>query len=111
MSTVVNLRDERQGRDRRALDAEVRDDGSLVIRGQDLGPGASSMSGDDEEYEWAYTFAAQDVPKLVAALGGTPDQPTIELLQQRYTGASSYELEHIVRTTEDTIPREFWNWG
>jgi hypothetical protein len=69
------------------------------------------MSGDDEEYESAYTFAAQDVPKLVAALGGTPYQPTIELLQQRYTGASSLELEHIVRTTEDTIPREFWNWG
>jgi hypothetical protein len=110
MSTVVNLRDERQGRDRRALDAEIRDDGALVIRGQDLGPGTSSMS-DGGEYEWADTFAAHDVPKLVAALGGTSDQPIVELLQQRYTGAGSYELERIVRMTAATIPREFWNWG
>lgn len=110
MSGAVTLRAERHGQDSRYLTAEIQEDGSLVIRGQDLGPGASFMSGDDEEYEWAYTFAPEVIPSLVAALGGTPGQPVLELLEQRYTGAGSYELEHIIRSTEDTIPRNFWNW-
>lgn len=62
-------------RDGLHVDAVARDDGDIVIEGQDLsGPG---------EYEYFLTVHRDQVSKLVAALGGSPGQDALELLQEQ----------------------------
>ena len=99
----VTLRAERSGSDVRNLRAYLLDDGSLRIEGQDLGPGTAMVS-DDGEYEWYRTVRAGDVPQLVRLLGGEPSSDVLDLLQERYTGTESYELERVLRESE--IPVE-----
>jgi hypothetical protein len=65
---------------------------------------------DDEEYEWAYTFAASAIPALVTALGGDAGEDVLELLERRYCGQASYKLERILRDTTESIPRTFWSY-
>jgi len=90
-------------RDRLYIDAELRADGSLAILGQDLNPG-NPFGG---EYEYALTVRAADVPRVVAALGGGPDDDVLALL--------SGQGEQIVRTGEKRWLREigveadFWS--
>ncbi len=79
------------------MSADLFHDGTLRISGQDLGPVARSMSGDDEEYEWFYTVAAQDVPALVIALGGQPGEHPIDVLEQRWSGDAAYGLGEALR--------------
>lgn len=55
----------------------LRADGALLIEGQDLG-GA-------EEYEYALTVEAVDVPRVVEALGGAPGADVLALLEPRGT--------------------------
>lgn len=83
-------------------------DGTLVLVGHDLGPVARPVS-DDEEYEYTKTIAAADVPRLVALLGGAASDDVLLLLDQLWSGDSSYELERILR--ESDIPVELWTWG
>lgn len=71
------------------VDAEQRPDGTLVISGQDLNPGNPFGGG---EYEYALTIRAADVPRVVAALGGGPEDDVLVLLLAH--------AEQIVRTGE-----------
>lgn len=64
------------------LDATLEHDGRVVFAGQNLGPAAS---GDGEDEYW-YTVAPEDVPSLVAALGGEPGDDPIDLLAERWSG-------------------------
>lgn len=98
----VQLRQERDGADHRHLWAYVDDEGNLHIDGQDLGPGTAPVS-DDGEYEWFKTIKAKDVPKVVALLGGDAGDDVLELLEARYTGAGSYELEKRLRDSDIEI--------
>ena len=74
--------------------------GDLVTAGQDL-------SG--SEYEYWLTVRAADVPRVTAALGGTPGSDVLALVQAN--------AETIVRTGEKSwldahgIPTEFWSWS
>ena len=55
--SYVVLRDERDGRDVRHLEAHLDDEGNLVFEGHDLGPGTAPVH-DDGDYEWFETIAA-----------------------------------------------------
>lgn len=110
MARTVRLREEHNGSDWRTLRACLRENGTLVIQGQDLGPATAPISSDGE-YEWTYTFDPDSIPALCAALGGTEDDDILDLLERRFTGAGSYDLEQIMRDTRTAIPRGFWSWG
>jgi hypothetical protein len=104
----ITLRDEREGADSRHLWAYVDEDGNLRIEGQDLGPGTEMVSSDGE-YEWGKTVAAEDVPRVVELLGGGPEQDILDLLEERYRGRESYELEKRLR--ESDIEVNLWVWS
>lgn len=67
-------------RDGLTVAASVTDDGSLVIKGQDLRAEGFFGSG-NSEYEYALTVAVEDVQRIVAALGGRPGDDVLELLR------------------------------
>jgi hypothetical protein len=92
----------------RYLGAFVDETGALRINGQDLGPGTEMVSSDGE-YEWFETIAAGDVPLVVALLDGEPGTDVLDLLEQHWTGAQSYELERRLR--ESGIPRNISTWS
>lgn len=96
------LRDDSDGPDRRFLHAEVVDN-QLHIVGQDLGP-KTAMVSDDGEYEWARVVRRADIPALIAALGGHPNEEILDVLTRVATGAGSYELERLLR--EGVVPCE-----
>lgn len=103
----VELRAERSGPDKRNLWAWVDGSGDLHIDGQDLGPATAFVS-DDGEYEWERTIAAVDVPRLIDLLGGEREVDILDLLEQRYTGDRSYELEKLLR--ESDVPSRLTTW-
>jgi len=103
----VQLRRERDGPDSRYLWAYLDEQGNLHIDGQDLGPSTAPVS-DDGEYEWFKTIRAEDVPKVAMLLGGGTGDEVLDLLEARYTGEGSYELEKRLR--ESDIKVELGRW-
>lgn len=104
MGRVVHLRSSRDGADVRSLTAELRG-ADLMISGQDLGPTVHRLMG-SVEYEWATTVAAEHLPALVAALGGTPGEDVLDAVA-RFSGESAAEVEARIR--EHAVPHEFWS--
>jgi hypothetical protein len=100
----VQLRAERDGADARFLWAYLDDEGGLHIDGQDLGPG-TAISSDDGEYEWFQVIEPEHVPRLVELLGASAGTPVLDLLEQRYTGRASYDLEAVLRDSGIPIAR------
>ena len=92
----VILRNERRGADTRHLWAYLDDEGNLHIDGQDLGPATAPVS-DDGEYEWFRTISRDDVPKLMGLLGESGDADLLDVLQRKWSGAHSYDLEKVLR--------------
>lgn len=86
------------------IDAVREPDGTLRFLGQDLNP--QNVFG-GAEYEYALTIRAEDVPRIVAALGGAPGTDVLDLL--------TTHAEPIVRTGESAFLRrlgieyEFWS--
>ncbi len=80
-------------RNRIYVNAVLRADGRLVIEGQDL---LTNFYG--AEYEYDVTVEAADVPRVIAALGGAPDDDVLALLQTN--------AEMIVRHGERSWLRE-----
>ena len=80
----------------RYLSATLNRDG-LEIFGADRGPGVARFWGEDE-YEWQYWIAAEDIPALVAALGGAPGDDVLALLQRQYR-------DHPVRASSTSSAR------
>ncbi len=62
-------------RNRLSVDAVLTESGDLVFEGQDLNGWLGS-----EEYEYWVTAPAALVPRVVAALGGSPGDDVLELL-------------------------------
>jgi hypothetical protein len=104
----VVLPNERTDEGGRHLSAYLNVAGDLVIDGWDTGSGTEPVT-DRGMYEWARTFPADAIPALRDALAGGENQDILDLLKRGYTGPGSYELERIMRETEDTIPRTFWS--
>ena len=103
----MTLHDESLGGDRRSLCAYL-EQGNLHLEGQDLGPGTALVSGEGE-CEWRRTIGAEHMSPLLALLGGAPGNDLRELLEQRWSGPNSYELERLLR--ECDIPMEFHSYG
>src|SRR3954451_20511782 len=77
----------------------------LRFHAQDLDPPA--MFGD--EYEYGFSIAAPEIPKLVRALGGSAPSQVLELLQASAEslipdGVESWMKAHDIPVTE------FWSW-
>lgn len=101
------LRDEKTATDRRSLWVRVTDDGVLRIEGQDLGDSVEHHFGDGiREYEWSTEVNAEDLPRLVAALGGAAGANVLDVIRATCT-ADPALLERTIR--EADIPRRFWN--
>jgi len=101
---TVTLRKERDGEDSRHLWAYLDDAGGLHIDGQDLGP-ATAVVSPDGEYEWFQTIRAEHLPRLLALLGGRPGDDILTLLDQRWSGARSGDLERLLRESDIPIER------
>jgi hypothetical protein len=104
----VVLRDEHVGPDSRFLGASIDSNGDLMIEGHDLGPGTAPISSDGE-YEWTTTIAAGDIPRLLELLGAPGSTDILEVLQTRFSGRHSYELERTIR--DSGIKTGFWSWS
>ena len=90
------LRNERRGADTRHLCAYLDDEGNLHIDGQDLGPATAPVS-DDGEYEWFRTISHEDLPQLMRLLGAPGDADLLDVLQRKWSGARSYDLDKLLR--------------
>lgn len=58
---------EDRGATSRFVDAEIREDGELVVSGQDVGEAPLEWWG-DTDYEWWVTVASKDKPRVLHAL-------------------------------------------
>ncbi|HSV94268.1 MAG TPA: hypothetical protein VLH81_14390, partial [Desulfobacterales bacterium] len=75
------LRHSKDERGTRHLSAHRGADGSLHIDGHDLGSGVADAFGSgNTEYEWCWTVRPDDVPAVVAALGGDPGDDVLAVL-------------------------------
>src|SRR5215831_5777377 len=92
----VVLRDERDGPDSRYLEAYLDDQGSLRIDGQDLGP-ATTVVSPEGEYESGRVIRAEHLPELLRLLGGAAGDDILELLERRWSGPRSGDLERVLR--------------
>jgi hypothetical protein len=104
---TLEHRDDNQGLWRRTL--TLRDDGSLVLEGHDLGRGVSEVFGEGvDEYEFARTVAADQVDQLRRALGVRGDDELRATLEKRFARpGGSHAFEQFL--TEHGIRSEFWN--
>ncbi|HOX45985.1 MAG TPA: hypothetical protein PK668_20450 [Myxococcota bacterium] len=104
----VSLRDERDERGTRHLEASFTDGGDLLLAGQDLGRGVSDFFGEGgSEYEFAWSVKRTDLPRLLQALGGAPGADLLELLAARFTGPAAAGIQGFLE--EHRIPAEFWS--
>ncbi|MGC1184291.1 MAG: hypothetical protein WBA31_03955 [Candidatus Dormiibacterota bacterium] len=92
----MTLRNETRGVDTRHLCAYLDDEGNLHIDGHDLGP-ATAVVSDDGEYEWFRTISNEDLPQLRSLLGEHADTNLLDVLEQKWTGVRSYDLEKLLR--------------
>ena len=102
--TRAILRDERSEGDLRYMAATYSSEGSLVIEGQDLGNAVEAAFG-CREYEWTWTIARTDLPKLVAALDTRSD--LVAALEKRFEGPAAAGLSAFLQ--EHRIPYESWS--
>ena len=104
----IILRDERDDRGTRHLDAVLEHDGTLRITGHDQGPGVSAFWGDAiTSYDWVYVIAADRIPALLRVLGGHDGDDVLRLLaacHQRARGQISDLMTH------PDVAAEFRNW-
>lgn len=106
---VVELRQERSGRNTRALTVRTSRGGGIVIEGLDTGPAVESHFG-SSDYEWAIVIAAEDVDAYVSALGGQPgDDDPLDLLEARYPGDPRCVMKTFL--DEHGIPCRLWSWN
>ena len=102
--TRAILRDERSEGDLRYLGATYSSEGNLVIEGQDLGNTVEAAFG-YREYEWTWTIARADLPKLAAALDTSTD--LMAALENRFSGPAAAQLAAFLQ--EHNIPHTGWS--
>ncbi len=102
MSNTVILRH----RGGRILEVELREDGSLLIHGQDFGSDVEAIFGRDE-YEWYKTITVDDVPRLRRALGVPDEVELLDYLREHCTADFGHRFETVVR--ENELATNFWS--
>ncbi len=106
MITNVTLRDTRDEGGSRYLGARLKADGTLLIEGQDLGPGVENFFGPGlTEYEWAWIIRPPGVRKLKLALAC--DDDVLAALRDRFSGDAAAGLKPFL--DDNGIPYEPWS--
>lgn len=105
---TVRLRAERDGLDRRFLDAYLDAEGNLHIDGQDLGPGTAPVSSDGE-YEWFETIRATHLPRLRELLDAGHDEDLLDVLERSWSGPRAGDLEALLRDSDIPLERSVWS--
>lgn len=100
----VILRDEQTKGDSRYLSASYSINGDLKIEGQDLGRAVKGVFG-CSEYEWAWTIARPNLPKLAEALDAKSN--LLGALKGRFSGPAAANLATFLE--ENEIPYESWS--
>jgi len=102
------LRDDRDDRGTRHLDAALEDDGTLRITGHDQGLRVSEFFGAAiSSYEWVYIVAADRIPDLIRLLDGHDGDDVLALLaayHQRAGGQIGDIMNH------PDVTAQFSNW-
>ncbi len=77
----------------RYVGARLDAQGLLTIEGQDLGPGVEAFFGKgNTEYEYEVTVRAEDLPRLLEAIGAAPGTPVLDALAARFSGSEAHTL-------------------
>jgi hypothetical protein len=108
VSRIVTLRTECIGPDWRNLEAYLDEAGNLHIDGQDLGPATAPVSGDGE-YEWFQIISVTELPRLLELIDVAPGQDVLNLLERKWTGPNSHELEKRLRESDIPIVCHVWS--
>lgn len=104
----VVLRDERDDRGTRQLDAVLEHDGTLRISGHDKGPRVSDFWGAAiTSYDWVYVIAADRIPALIRVLGGHDGDDVLTLLAAYHKRAGG-QISDLM--THPDVAANFSNW-
>ena len=107
MKSVV-LRDTRDADGVRYLAVHRKEDGGIVIEGQDLGIGVERTFGKGlTEYEWSWSISPDAVPALVAALGGVEDEDPLQLLTDWFEVHG--KTDPGIHLRDAGVPVAFWS--
>lgn len=82
-------------------------DGGASIEGQDLGDLEEFFGIGVREYEWAHSVAKEEVPALVAALGGTDDVEVVQLVKAKFAGVRHSEFSTFCQ--DHGVEVTFWS--
>jgi hypothetical protein len=105
MVNYMTLRDARDEDGRRQLSASLKGDGTLLIEGQDLGPGVERFFGPGQtEYEWAWIIQPPGVRALQLALAS---DDVLAALRDRFSGDAAAGLQRFLE--DNGIPYEPWS--
>lgn len=104
---AVQVFHSRDARGIRSLWVTTLRDGRLKIEGQDLGASVAVFGDGLTEYEWDWTVAAADVPRLATLLGGTSGDDPIPLLRHWVTAADGRDPGQFLK--EQGLELEFWS--
>lgn len=106
---TIELRSEkREDGSRLSLWAYLDTEGRLHIEGQDLGPITKVVSSDGE-YEYFKTIAAEDIPRLIKLLGSEPGDNVLDVLEQKWTGERSFDLEELLEKIDIRVALSVWS--
>jgi hypothetical protein len=104
----VILRDERDDRGTRYLDAALEEDGTLRVTGKDQGLGVSDFWGEAITcYDWVYVIAPDRIPALLTVLGGHDGDDVLAFVAAYYQRADR-QLEDLLTCPD--VAAEFSNW-
>jgi hypothetical protein len=106
--TEVVLVDEKSGADSRRIWASLKDDGSLAISGQDIGPKVERFFGTDE-YEFVHTVPVAYLEPFFSMLGVEKFENPLDAIKE--FGGNNYErLADILELAKEIMPIQFWSW-
>lgn len=97
----VTLREERSESGYRFLGAEIKDNGDLVFKGQDIGSGVDDAFG-YREYEWCWTVKAKDIDLFKKAVGSNVN--ILESLKKNFSNENAAKLSEFMRN--NNVPFE-----
>ena len=104
---MITLRSTNDQDGSRHLCAKLKENGDLIIEGQDLLESEMSKFFGSEitEYEWSWIIYKANISKFVKALGGGQEDDILDLLAKRFSGDAAADLQDFL--DEHHIPNEF----
>ena len=104
----VVLRDTRSDYGTQFEAAQLEDDGTLRITGNDHGRGVSEVFGGEiSSYEWVYAVAPERVGNLLRLLGGQEGDDVLALLAAYYQRQGGV-ISEVLKSPE--VASDFSNW-